>query len=147
ATPWQANKAWEVGQTYKVGTACHTVKKGYTSGGSYDAAVDGVNATLQTGTAVTRKILTPQGSSLVNFAWGALNTTQKAYFQLDHIKYQSATTGLSQFCDIAAGCLSEGLQTNAAGENLVKYLAGDRTHEGTYYRARSHILGDIVSSE
>lgn len=147
ATPWQPNKAYEVQQTYKVGSTCYNVKKGYTSGASFDAAVDGANSVILPSGPVTRKILTPRGSSLVSFSWLALSTTQKSYFELDHIKYQSAAQGLSQFCDLAAGCLSEGLQTNAAGENLVKYLAGDRTHEGTYYRARSHVLGDIVSSE
>ena len=52
-----------------------------------------------------------------------------------------------------ATCLAAADQTLAQGDNLVQYLRGDRTNEGIstdvtkYYRARSHVLGDIVNAE
>ena len=58
----------------------------------------------------------------------------------------SPATGLSQFCTSGI-CLTSAEQTNAAGAPLVNYLRGDRTNEGTFFRARKHVLGDIVSSE
>ncbi len=52
-----------------------------------------------------------------------------------------------------ATCLSAAAKSSAAGANLVNFLRGDRTNEGPtiepnkYYHQRTHILGDIVSSE
>jgi type IV pilus assembly protein PilY1 len=42
--------------------------------------------------------------------------------------------------------------TGPAGQNLVNFLRGDRSNEGPsatsrYFRARAHVLGDIISSE
>ena len=43
--------------------------------------------------------------------------------------------------------------SHAAGANLVNYLRGDRTYEGTetdnskYYRQRTHVLGDIANAQ
>lgn len=86
-------------------------------------------------------------SHLKSFAWSSLNGTEQAYFSLDHI------SSLSQFCTSGTGCLDSASKTNAAGENLVKFLAGDRTYEDTitdtshYYRQRTHLLGDIVNAD
>lgn len=60
--------------------------------------------------------------------------------------------GLAQYCAIGPICLSAADQTAAAGQPLVDYLRGDKSHEDTanstgYYRKREGILGDIVHSE
>ncbi|MFT3963859.1 pilus assembly protein [Propionivibrio sp.] len=73
---------------------------------------------------------------LKSFAWGNLTSAEQAHFGT------SAVSSLSQYAD-----LSTANKTAAAGENLVNYLRGRRGYEGTLYRARDHILGDIVSSE
>jgi len=86
-------------------------------------------------------------SGLKSFTWAALTPTEQAYFNLP------AISTLSQFCTVGATCLSAADQTTAAGANLVSFLGGDRTHEGTvadlttYYRQRIHLLGDIVDAE
>jgi type IV pilus assembly protein PilY1 len=56
---------------------------------------------------------------------------------------------LSQYCtNSLTTCLSTDAQTEAKKpENLINYLRGDRSFEGTYYRTRQHVLGDIVDSE
>lgn len=60
---------------------------------------------------------------------------------------------LSQFCAAGPTCLTGTQQTAAAGVNLVKFLIGDRSLEGfptisgMMYRARKHVLGDIVNAE
>jgi type IV pilus assembly protein PilY1 len=89
------------------------------------------------------------------FDWTNLGSAGlTSYFTAPYITYVSATTGLSQFCSSGSGCLSAAAQSNntiatggAAGEALVNFLRGDRTNEGSYYRQRIHVLGDIVSSE
>ncbi|MBS1156509.1 MAG: pilus assembly protein PilY [Proteobacteria bacterium] len=70
------------------------------------------------------------------FLWSNLTSAEKTYFNAATI------SALSQY----AG-LSTTNQTAAADENLVNFLRGQRGHEGTLYRSRTHILGDIVSSE
>ncbi|MFG6465399.1 pilus assembly protein [Roseateles sp. BYS87W] len=81
------------------------------------------------------------------FEWSQLTSSEKAYFT------GSAIASLSQFCAYGAYCLSSSDQTAAAGEPLVKFIAGDRTNEGDlatatkYFRKRAHVLGDIVNSE
>ena len=60
---------------------------------------------------------------------------------------------LTQFCAAGATCLTAVQQVNAQGTALVNFLAGDRSNEGfptnaaAYYRARKHVLGDIVNAE
>ncbi|MBI2306583.1 MAG: hypothetical protein HYU78_04705 [Rhodocyclales bacterium] len=56
-------------------------------------------------------------------------------------------------CGVDAGDLTATQKTNAsAGDNLVKYLRGQGTYESEnsnanpYYRAREHVLGDIVNA-
>jgi len=61
-----------------------------------------------------RMIATYDGFSGIEFAWGSLNSTQRAH-----------------------------LNNNST---LLDYLKGDQTNEGSPYRARNSILGDIVHS-
>jgi len=81
------------------------------------------------------------------FSWAELTETEQAYFS------KSAIATLSQFCATGESCLSAADQDTAAGENLVEFLRGVRTYEGPiidpthWYRQRTHLLGDIVSSE
>lgn len=87
----------------------------------------------------TRTIYTYDASvsgKLKSFSWSTLNSTEKAYFNASAISTLSQWSGLSTTN-----------QTLAAGENLVAFLRGQRAYEGTLYRTRDHVLGDIVSSE
>ncbi|MGZ3237681.1 MAG: pilus assembly protein, partial [Burkholderiaceae bacterium] len=150
--------------------AVANVQYTYTSGATFDGSsngVDALNTTLmsvdETATPLVgitplaaRNIYTKNdgANSLINFNWSSLSSAQKAYFTAPAITYVSSTVGLSQFCTSGGTCLSNTLQSNttiasggAAGEALVNFLRGDRTNEGTYFRNRTHVLGDIVSSE
>jgi type IV pilus assembly protein PilY1 len=109
----------------------------------------------------SRRILTRDagGSNGVkDFTFANLTATEQAYFAKTYI------STLSQFCTIGPTCLSSSTQTAAAGQPLVEFLRGDRSHEGvaldttTYYRNRvstqagatsgqPRILGDIVNAE
>lgn len=89
--------------------------------------------------------------NLKSFDWVNLSAAEKANFSLSYI-----TTGgqaLSQFCSFGVYCVSATDQALAAGAPLVNFLRGDRSNEGAvslparYFRARAHVLGDIVSSE
>ncbi|WP_338848085.1 PilC/PilY family type IV pilus protein [Massilia sp. W12] len=88
-----------------------------------------------------------QTNNLKIFNWSNLSATEKTYFTTP------AISGLSQFCASGSTCLSAGDQTSAAGNALVEYLRGDRSNEGPatdvskFFRARNHVLGDIVNSE
>ena len=85
------------------------------------------------------------------FNWASLSTTEKAYFETAHIT--AAGRSLSQFCNFGVNCLSAPDQVSAAGENLVRFLRGERGNEGPvsnpgkFYRERKHVLGDIINSE
>lgn len=151
-TAWAPNKQLVSGQAFSHGGACYAVQADYTTGGSFDAAgLDGTNTLPLSGTPVTRTIYTAglSGSTpaLVPFTWAGLNATQRSYFSAPYINYVSSTQGLTQFCTVGAACLSSTNQTAASGEALVNFLRGDRANEGTYFRKRTHVLGDIVSSE
>jgi|GEM_PF-763897 len=90
------------------------------------------------------------------FSWSALTSSEKSYFSRDYIDGR-----LSQFCPPGeTNCLSNATKDLASGENLVKFLRGDRTNEGelenlnAYYRQRTtkgstlhRPLGDIAGSE
>lgn len=105
----------------------------------------------------TRKIYTYDPSSatpLLPFAWGSMSTTMQAYFKM------SAIGSLTQMCGAGTLCLAStsqvdsttaGTNTGAGGINLVNFLRGDQSNQGpdngTYYREREHILGDIVDSQ
>ncbi|MGE5466335.1 MAG: PilC/PilY family type IV pilus protein [Ignavibacteria bacterium] len=86
-------------------------------------------------------------SKLKTFSWANLTAAEQAYFTTP------AISALSQFCAAGVTCLSAADQVLASGANLVAFLAGDRTNEGTatdtakYYRQRTHLLGDIVNAE
>lgn len=97
---------------------------------------------------------TNTSSSLISFNWDSLTSTMKTYFQMAHI------SGLSQMCTSGTSCLASssqvdsttaGTTTGAGGINLVNFLRGDRSNEGTssssYYFARTHVLGDIVNAQ
>lgn len=155
-------------------TACHVVTADYTSGATYDTSATGVdmanttvlnqNAAAASLVAVTpqttRNVYTKKDSSntLIPFTWSSLSSAQQSYFMPAALTYSATTpqTGLSQFCSTGTNCLSSTAQSNytiapapnngAAGEALVNFLAGDRSNEGTFYRVRPHVLGDIVDS-
>ena len=71
---------------------------------------------------------------LKSFLWNNLSATEQGY--LNNI------SGLSQYTS-----LSSTQRTAAAGANLLNYLRGDTSNYGTYYRSRTHVLGDIVDSK
>ncbi len=71
---------------------------------------------------------------LKSFIWANMSATEQGY--LNNI------SGLSQYTS-----LTSAQQTAAAGANLLSYLRGDISNYGTYYRARTHILGDVVNSK
>jgi type IV pilus assembly protein PilY1 len=86
------------------------------------------------------------GNKLRLFTWSTLGADQ-SWFN------SAAITSLSQFCSSGVTCLGATEKAAAAGENLVNFVRGERNNEGSstdiskYYRARSHVLGDIVSAE
>ncbi|MFT7775124.1 pilus assembly protein [Roseateles sp.] len=91
-------------------------------------------------------------NKLKAFSWSSMNATEQGYFSLAALN--TGSNALSQFCTSNdPTCLSSAAQTAAAGENLVNYLAGDRSNEGSitdmskYFRARVHLLGDTVNAE
>ncbi|GAB3645820.1 hypothetical protein GCM10028813_04490 [Ramlibacter alkalitolerans] len=153
-TAWQANHAYKLNDAFQQGGVCYAVRTDYTSGGAFDGSAggnDGQNIVTLQGTPVTRTIYTAGTVSgapaLVPFTWATLNGTQQGYFSRAAITYVSTSQGLTQFCTNGATCMTDAAQTSGAGENLVNFLRGDRTFEGTYYRQRAHVLGDIVSAE
>lgn len=108
-------------------------------------------AILDTTPAASRKIYFNGASGLQSFVYDNLNATQKGYF--DNLCSQAA---------IAAQCAT--LTTNDktlanSGANLVNYLRGTRSYEApvstastgvsttssALYRARDHVLGDIIN--
>lgn len=148
-SPWRANFAYVTGDVFQQASACYLVNSSYTSGSTWGTA-DAANATMIVGVSpVVRRVYTRgSNAALVPFTWASLSATQKSYFVTPNI------SGLSQFCASGGNCLASSLQTNttiaaggAAGEALVRFLAGDRTYEGSYFRQRTHVLGDVVSSE
>lgn len=89
----------------------------------------------------TRTIYTFDGGTankLKPFLWANLTASEKGYFD-------TVCTGTSQLSQCAALTAAE--QTAAAGENLVNYLRGQKGNEGTLYRSREHVLGDMVTSQ
>lgn len=97
----------------------------------------------------------------IKFDWSTLTSTMQGYFKLAYIRDTASATvpALSQLCASGSGCLDSTAQADsttsnlvgAGGANLVNYLRGDRTNEGTastkYYFPRTHVLGDIVNSQ
>ncbi|WP_158610245.1 pilus assembly protein [Herminiimonas sp. KBW02] len=166
-TAWTASTSYVVGSAFRQGNRCYTVNTAYVSGATFnasgidDAHTSVVNADETAASRqpvvplTTRTIYTKGSTGLISFEWANLSNAQRAFFTAPAITYASATAGLSQFCSPAGGaCLSTTLQSNntiatggAAGEALVNFLRGDRSNDGNYYRQRTHVLGDIVSSE
>ena len=171
-TPWRAATSYIAGAGYRYGTTCYTVSTAYTSGTLFNDTtgndlrysvvvnVDEAATTKVPATALTaRTIWTKNGNALVPFTWANLNNTQQAFFKSPALSFvagtpSTASTGLSQFCASGGNCLSSTAQSNttlatggAAGEALINFLRGDRSYEGSYFRNRTHVLGDIVSSE
>jgi type IV pilus assembly protein PilY1 len=173
-TVWAANTGYVAGDVFREGTNCYTVTTGFTSGASVGVTSTGTaspivivntdEAILPPATKIpviaptSRTIYTKQqgANARIAFNWASLSASQKAYFTAPAISYVTTpqTSGLSQFCASGPNCLTAAQQSNitiaaggAAGEALVTFLAGDRTYEGTYFRKRTHVLGDIVSSE
>jgi type IV pilus assembly protein PilY1 len=87
-------------------------------------------------------------------------STRAIYFNnngaLDAFSYAKLTAaGLSTNFDtmcsktvVASQCATlttANLALANSGTNLVNYLRGDRTNAGTVYRARTHVLGDIIN--
>lgn len=70
------------------------------------------------------------------FRWTSMDAAERAHFGA------SKASNLSQYTS-----LSPAEQAIAAGENLVNFLRGQRGFEGSLYRRRAHVLGDIVSAE
>lgn len=94
------------------------------------------------------------GSSLVAFNWSSLSPSIQNMFKI------GAIGSLSQMCASGTTCLdptaqidstTAGAATGAGGINLVNFIRGDRSNEGpdstSYYRQRTHVLGDIVNSQ
>lgn len=77
-------------------------------------------------------------NKLKSFLWASLNATEQGYFN-------NVCTGANQLSQCASLTAAE--QTAASGENLVKYLRGQNGNEGTLYRDRDHVLGDMVTSQ
>lgn len=157
ATAWAANTNYAVGDIYSNAGSCYYVITAYKSGSAFGTTdTQNTNASYVSGTPTSRTIYTAGSSGLVSFLWSNLSTAQQAYFGTTALTYVAGppSTGLSQFCSSGASCLSSTAKNNttvatggAAGEALINYLRGDRTNEGTFYRERKHVLGDIVSSE
>ncbi|SOD24690.1 type IV pilus assembly protein PilY1 [Variovorax sp. YR752] len=95
----------------------------------------------------------PSTATKLSFSWDALTTTMQGYFKIASI------SSLSQLCSSGSACLATASQVNsstagtttgAGAVNLVNYLRGDRSNEGStntkYYRSRTHVLGDVVNS-
>lgn len=95
-------------------------------------------------------------NTLLPFQWASMNSTMQGYFKV------AAISSMTQMCNTGSVCLpasskvdssTAGTTTGAGGINLVNYLRGDRSNEGTsldnttYYRQRIHVLGDIIDSQ
>ena len=78
------------------------------------------------------------------FTWSTLTSAPTAQVAVAEQSYFNSTTAatLSQYPTLNAT-----QQAALGGTSLVNYLDGDRSNEGTLYRARKHVLGDIVSAE
>lgn len=85
-----------------------------------DTLTQSTSGTTIVGWNTGRRVVTWNGSKGVPFRYNNLSATERGAMD-------SVTTG-------------------GNGTTLVNYLRGDQSNEGTYYRTRTHILGDIVNS-
>jgi len=133
-------------QAYTVDAATATI--GTTATWSAQTLLDNLSLTA-------RKVYFNLNGTLTAFTYSNLTTAQKAYF--DNFCKQAV---VASQCTSLAVAASDGSTPNLSaaesGSNLVDYLAGARTFEkaatsGTttttmaLYRARVHLLGDIVN--
>ena len=96
----------------------------------------------------SRNIKINNGSSLVDFNYGNLNTTQKAKFESTFL-----STHLSQWDTLTSG--TGGQQSLAVGNNFINYLRGQKGFEdrssnpasNRIFRTREATLGDITESQ
>lgn len=146
STPWRAGHSYARGAVYHADQRCWYVDKVYTAGNAF-GDTDLANALRIGPQPAARTIHTVGDGGLTPFTWSSLSSTQRAYFDRPVLESQTPGSGLSQFCQTGSHCLSDSARADASGETLVNYLRGDRTHEGSYYRSRRHVLGDIVTSE
>lgn len=121
--------------------------------GQVGTSVDWSAQTLLDGNTNRTIYMFSSGASnkLKSFDWTLMTASERAYFQLPWVT--ATGRGLSQFCAIGVYCVTATDQATAAGQPLVNFIRGDRTNEGDltvptqYFRARGHVLGDIVNSE
>ncbi|WP_083953554.1 pilus assembly protein [Thauera butanivorans] len=73
--------------------------------------------------------------SLVSFDYDNMTATQQAYFGT------SVVSGLGQW-----SLLSTEQKANAVDANLVNYLRGQTAYEGSIFRERETVLGDLIES-
>lgn len=137
---WAASTTYQAGAVFRQGSSCYLVNTTFTSGTTFDASAAQISS-FSTSAPTSRTIYTAFNGSLVNFNYSTMDASQQAYFNSGNI------STLSQLCTTGTVCLSSTQATSAAGANLVNYLRGDRTNEGSLYRTRKRVLGDIVSSE
>jgi type IV pilus assembly protein PilY1 len=99
-----------------------------------------LDARVDSRTHSDRKIYFNSSSSLTEFSYSALTTTQKTDFN-----NLCVTSTLSQCASLSV----DEKATANSGDNLVNYLRGDRTYEvgktNGAFRKREHILGDIIN--
>lgn len=162
STGWTPTTSYAVGSVFRNGTNCYAVTSEYVSGltfGSTDTSntavvVDPSGSPVVAQT--TRTLYTKGNGALMPFQWSNLVAASlSANFSSAALSYNATSgDGLSQFCSTGTTCLTSAQQSNntvatggAAGEALVNFLRGERSNETTFYRKRSHVLGDIVSSE
>ncbi len=92
--------------------------------------------------------LDPSNGQSTGVVWRASENIPVASARRIFTYKDSTTKGISfTWASLTAQSMSSTLAvTAAAGPGLVDYLRGDRTGEGTTYRTRSKVLGDIVNS-
>lgn len=99
----------------------------------------------QVATATGRTILFNSGGTLANFNYGALNSTQKSYFEKNWL-----SSNLSQWAS-----LSNDQQADAEKDGIVNFLRGQQglenrpnnTADNRIFRYREATLGDITESQ
>lgn len=74
------------------------------------------------------------GTKLKEFNYSNLSGDQQAFFGPAYVATLSQTLTGANLAD-------------ASGENLVKFIRGQRGNESAFYRQRTHVMGDIVSAE
>jgi type IV pilus assembly protein PilY1 len=80
--------------------------------------------------------------SLGDFNFAALGSDADSATLLAHFNDYCGKTPRPSQCS----ALTSAQQTSAAGLNLVNFLRGDRSNEGSLYRTRRSVLGDMVDA-